>query len=72
MPNPDAWDIRRALHQAGYQLVEQHSFGYMADCYPYKRIADDSLPYDPVEDADPKRARYRAIAGAFGIEEVGT
>lgn len=72
VPNPDAWDMKKALHQAGFHLGEVHrwpSFQQTGDdwsavCYPYN---SPKLGNEGTWDADPKRARYLTVAGAFGI-----
>ena len=70
IPNPDPWDMREALHQAGFQLVESHIPSYyrdtsnpwMADCFDYTRIASPGLP---TRSFDPKWARLLAVVKAF-------
>ena len=70
VPNPDAWDMRKALHLAGFQLAESHSrMGnaddvFLAHCYPYGGYLSGPRP---ISNADPERARYLAVAKAFGI-----
>ena len=66
MPNPDAWAMRLALHQVKISLTESNS-----------TIPEDPTPWrascrnKTVWDADPKRARYLAVAGALASESLG-
>ena len=65
VPNPDAWDMKKALHLAGYQLVEEYDrmrCRWLAAVYRY---ADSG--YGHIQgDADPERARLLAVAPAVG------
>ena len=70
VPNPDAWDMRKALHLAGFQLIEGHTMYSHQDKYPaicYRYLEQEATPRIPILDADPKRARHLAVARAFGI-----
>ena len=70
VPNPDAWAMKKALHQAGFQLTEQHTMheynpdAYMALCFRYQDLT--MIPHLPIFDADPERARLLAVTRALG------
>ena len=69
LPNPDAWAMKKALHQAKLQLLENQgrSKDFQAGCFPQGH----GKPLYPIGgyvwDADPERARLLAVAKAFGI-----
>ena len=74
IPNPDAWDMKKALHQVGFYLVESHitlnnvNAPFVAICFLEKAKAfPPASDCPPVWDADPERARFLAVAKAFGI-----
>ena len=64
VPNPDAWDMKKALHLADFDLSEGNAYRinmpWGAGCW--KRGLQ---PSEPVWDADPKRARLLAVAAAL-------
>ena len=64
IPNPDAWDMKKALHLAGYQLVEEYDLirrRWVAAVYRYVV----NLGIAQIEgDADPARARFLAVVRA--------
>ena len=69
LPNPDAWAMKKALHQAKLQLLENQgrSKDFQAGCFPQGH----GKPLYPIGgyvwDADPERARYLAVVEALGI-----
>ena len=77
MPNPDAWDMKKALHLADFYLTEGNLFPftgtglwptgtavYKAHCRSRVQVESDVAW---VWDADPERARLLAVGYAFGI-----
>ena len=67
MPNPDAWAMKKALTQARLRLTEGYGFFvveeglYWASC----QAKEEAPEGKKIWDADPKRARYLAVAGAL-------
>lgn len=68
-PIHDPWAMKKALHQAGFQLTESHAMydyrpdAYVASCYRY--LDSKAIQHVPRIDADPERVRLLAIAGAM-------
>ena len=73
VPNPDAWDMRKALHLAGFYLREESIFVPMeelpwgAACWPKTRTRSNVWATDWAWAADPEWVRLLAVAKAFGI-----
>ena len=61
VPNSNAWDMKKALHLAGYQLVEEYDLirrRWVAAVYRY--VVNLGIPRI-AGDADPARARLLAV-----------
>ena len=68
VPNPDAWDLLKALHLAGYKLVET-SIRIWLDGQPYSAAVYKEAAHSlaRVWDADPERARFLSIIKSFQL-----